>query len=78
MNNENNNMMGEFATLLKTMLAPIAWDDGMKDKVVSGIEKSKGRKLTDEEIDLVKGAWCHGFSVDPKEVIEVAMPTDER
>lgn len=56
MNNENNKNMGGLATLLKTMVAPIVWDEGMKDKVVSGIEGAKGRKLTDEEVDVAKVA----------------------
>ena len=78
MNNENNKNMDGLATLLKTMVAPIAWDRGIKDKVVSGIEGAKDRKLTDEEVDVAKAAWCHGFSVDPKEVLDAALPTGER
>lgn len=78
MNNENNKNMGGLATLLKSMVSPIVWDEGMKDKVVSGIEGAKGRKLTDEEVDVAKAAWCHGFSVDPKEVLDTALPNGER
>ena len=78
MNNDNNKNMSGLATLLKTMVAPISWDEGMKDKVVSGIEKSIGDKLTDKEILIAKAAWCHGFSLDPREAIDAALPTDER
>lgn len=73
MNNENNKNMGGLATLLKTMVAPIAWDDGMKDVVVSGIEKTIGDKLTDKEIRIAKAAWCHGFSADPREVMDKTL-----
>ena len=73
MNNDNNKNMSGLATLLKTMVAPISWDEGMKDKVVSGIEKSLDDKLTDKEIRIAKAAWCHGFAADPKEVMDKTL-----
>ena len=69
MENKGNKGMGAVLKLIKTMVSPIVWDDGIKDVVVSGIEKSLGDKLTDKEIRIAKAAWCHGFAADPKEVM---------
>ena len=73
MENKGNNMMNEIGKLMKTMVSPIMWDDGMKDVVVSGIEKTIGDKLTDKEIRIAKAAWCHGFSADPQEVMDKTL-----
>lgn len=73
MENKGNNMMNEIGKLMKTMVSPIAWDDGMRDVVVSGIEKTIGDKLTDKEIRIAKAAWCHGFSADPREVMDKTL-----
>lgn len=45
----------------------------MEDVVVSGIEKTIGDKLTDKEIRIAKAAWCHGFSADPREVMDKTL-----
>ena len=73
MENKGNNMIEEIGKLMKTMVSPIVWDEGMKDVVVGGIEKTIGDKLTDKEIRIAKAAWCHGFSADPKEVIDKTL-----
>lgn len=73
MENKENNMMNEINKLMKTMVSPIAWDEGMEDVVVSGIEKTIGDKLTDKEIRIAKAAWCHGFSADPREVMDKTL-----
>ena len=73
MENKGNDVINEIGKLMKTMVSPIAWDDGMKDVVVSGIEKTIGDKLTDNEVDIAKVAWCHGFSADPREVMDKTL-----
>ena len=73
MENKVDKMMNEIGKLMKTMVSPIAWDDGMRDVVVSGIEKTIGDKLTDKEIRIAKAAWCHGFSADPREVMDKTL-----
>ena len=73
MENKENNVMNEIGKLMKTMVSPIAWDEGMEDVVVSGIEKAIGDKLTDKEIRIAKAAWCHGFSADPREVMDKTL-----
>jgi hypothetical protein len=69
MENKGNKGMDAVERLMKVMVSPIVWDKRMKNIVVSGIEKSLGDKLTDKEIRVVKAAWCHGFTADPKEVM---------
>ena len=56
MENKGNNVMNEIGKLMKTMVSPIAWDEGMEGVVVSGIEKAIGDKLTDKEIRIAKAA----------------------
>ena len=73
MENKGNNVMNEIGKLMKTMVSPIAWDEGMEDVVVSGIEKAIGDKLTDKEIRIAKAAWCHGFTADPKDVMDKTL-----
>lgn len=73
MENKVDKMMNEIGKLMKTMVSPIAWDDGMRDVVVIGIEKTIGDKLTDKEIRIAKAAWCHGFSADPREVMDKTL-----
>lgn len=73
MENKVDKMMNEIGKLMKTMVSPIAWDDGMRDVVVSGIEKTIGDKLTDKEIRIAKAAWCDGFSADPREVMDKTL-----
>ena len=73
MENKENNVMNEIGNLIKTIVSPIAWYEGMEDVVVSGIEKTIGDKLTDKEIRIAKAAWCHGFSADPREVMDKTL-----
>lgn len=56
MENKGNKGMDAIVKLMKTMVSPIAWDDGMGDFVVGLIEKSLGDKLTDKEIRIAKAA----------------------
>ena len=65
--------MNEIGKLMKTMVSPIAWDEGMEDVVVNGIEETIGDKLTDKEIRIARIAWCHGFSADPKDVMDKTL-----
>ena len=73
MENKVDKMMNEIGKLMKAMVSPIAWDEGMEGVVVSGIEKTIGDKLTDKEIRIAKAAWCHGFSADPREVMDKTL-----
>lgn len=73
MENKGNKGMDAVVKLMKTMVSPIAWDDGMGDFVVGLIEKSLGDKLTDKEIRIAKAAWCHGFAADPREVMDKTL-----
>ena len=73
MENKGNNVMNEIGKLMKTMVSPIAWDEGMEGVVVSGIEKAIGDKLTDKEIRIAKAAQCHGFAADPKDVMDKTL-----
>lgn len=73
MENKGGKMMNEIGKLMNVMISPIVWDEGMKDIVVSGIEKNIGDKLTDKEIRIAKAAWCHGFSADPREVMDKTL-----
>ena len=36
-------------------------------------KKTIGDKLTDKEIRIAKAAWCHGFSADPREVMDKTL-----
>lgn len=73
MENKGNKGMDAVVKLMKTMVSPIAWDDGMGNFVVGLIEKSLDDKLTDKEIRIAKAAWCHGFAADPKEVMDKTL-----
>lgn len=66
--------------LVTLSAAPVFWEKGNGEKVVSNIEKANGRKLTDKEVDIAKAAWCHGFAADVEEVYETseAILTAER
>lgn len=73
MENKGNKGMDAVVKLMKTMVLPIAWDDGMGNYVVVLIEKAMGDKLTDKEIRIAKAAWCHGFAADPKDFMDKTL-----
>lgn len=73
MENKGNHGTDAIRKLMKTMVAPIVWDEGIEDILVGVIEKVMGDKLTDKEIRIAKAAWCHGFSADPREVMDKTL-----
>lgn len=66
----NNESLGE--RLLMAAAAPVLWEKGNDKKVVNVIETAIDRSLTLEEIEIVKIAWCHGFSAYPEDVFKTA------